>query len=305
METVGGGIEMREWTEAVATGDAYWSGRDDSVILTPLDGSEPARAALPVAMGIGQALGWVVHVLRVGDRTLTPPDLLATLHLSAEDARGLVLDQAPGVPNKTIVEAAAQQKAGLVVMTTRAGETIPRRPLGPVAEDVLRGVSSPVILVRPEFASRRSWEVRRVVIPHDGTPSTSSAIGPGIELARRLGADLDVLYVATRQQGRPRESGSFAGPRYIDQPQHEWPSWANEFVQRLVELGHRPEKVRVRFELGYCEPGEAIVKYADEHGVDLIVLVWRGRLDRAHGQIIRSVLRTANCPLLMLKTSLA
>ena len=35
----------------------------------------------------------------------------------------------------------------------------------------------------------------------------------------------------------PSQPGSLPAPRYIDQPQHEWPAWAGEFVERMLALG--------------------------------------------------------------------
>ena len=58
---------------------------------------------------------------------------------------------------------------------------------------------------------------------HGGTVATPA-------LGRERGrAELLVVHV-TDVRAAPAEPGSLTTPRYVDQPQHEWPAWASEFI---------------------------------------------------------------------------
>ena len=58
----------------------------------------------------------------------------------------------------------------------------------------------------------------------------------------------------------PAESGTFVVPRYLDQPQHEWPAWSREFLERVRGLGYPANIEKMRLVLAQ---GEASTTLAD------------------------------------------
>jgi len=272
------------------------------VILVPLDGSRHALVALPVARGLASVLGAVIHFLHVSKRELPPEKLLQALRLSPEDVRGAVVDQRVGDPAEAILQVARDLHDPVIVMCTHTGLPTPEGPLGIVAERVLLGCSSPVALVDPRRGVA-PWELRHVQVPHDGTPATTAAIIPAAELARKAGAGLSVLHVAAPGMRPPDEPGSLTAPQYLDQPQHEWPAWASEFVDRLAALDHL-ESVPLSLALARGEPAAEVVRHAENNAADLIVLAWHGGLDPKHGGIVKAVLAEAPCPALVLRSML-
>ena len=146
-------------------------------------------------------------------------------------------------------------------------------------------------------------EMKRILLPLDGTPSSAAAAEPALRLADWLAAELDILHVATWSE-RPAEPGTLIAPYYIDQPHHEWPWWAREFAERFgTALGrHRPStEVRVFVRAG--EPAEEITRFAREQKSGLIALSARGWPDAAQGGVAEAVLRAAPCPVLILSCS--
>ena len=146
--------------------------------------------------------------------------------------------------------------------------------LGRTAMKVLHDAPCPMVLVPPERGAT-PWHLQHVLVPHDGTPTTSAALQPAAELAERGGAELLVAHV-TNIRAAPAEPGSLTTPRYIDQPQHEWPAWTNEFLKRLAcvcPLGH----LHVRIFLAHGNPAAEILRLSERQSTDLIVLAWRGR----------------------------
>ena len=111
--------------------------------------------------------------------------------------------------------------------------------LGRTAMKVLHDAPCPVVLVPPERGAT-PWHLHHVLVPHDGTPTTSAALQPAAELAERGRAELLVVHV-TDIRAAPAEPGSLTTPRYVDQPQHEWPAWTSEFVKpSRMRLPARP-----------------------------------------------------------------
>jgi nucleotide-binding universal stress UspA family protein len=174
--------------------------------------------------------------------------------------------------------------------------------LGSVASAVVRIAPCPVVLVRPELGVHPA-ALRRIIVPEDGTPTTAAALQPAGELAGRSGAELDVLHVAAAAAHQPAEPGTLTAPRYLDQPQHEWPVWTREFLQRLRHLCHCPSTVQTRLFLRTGEPGAEIVRFARERETDLIVVAWRGHLDGQRAATLRAVVRDAPCPTLVLRVA--
>jgi Universal stress protein family len=89
----------------------------------------------------------------------------------------------------------------------------------------------------PHTHSRESWALHRLVLPHDGTATSGPAIAPAADIASRAGAELVVLHVSTPASKHPTEPGTFVTPRYLDQPQHGWPLWEWDFIDRVRSFG--------------------------------------------------------------------
>jgi nucleotide-binding universal stress UspA family protein len=267
------------------------------VILVPLDGTEQALAALPVAQGLAAAEGAVVHVLHVARRAMPADELLQELRLDPEDLEGSVLDTRLGEPAEAILQAAAERQSAPLVMCTHTGFAAPEDILGTTAERVLRGSSGPVVFV-PRDRGRRPWALRTLLVPHDGAPSTSEIIGTVMDLARRADARLWILHLAGPDTPDPTEVGSLAAPHYLDHPQHEWPAWASEFLDRA--LGWRPHpdlSLRLAFARG--KTAETIVRFARDREIDLIVLAWHGAWRDGHALSVKAVLKESPAPVMV------
>lgn len=141
----------------------------------------------------------------------------------------------------------------------------------------------------------------RLLLPLDGTPTTAAALPPATRLASDLGASIDLLYVANHKQAAQVEPGSMGAPRYVDQPQHEWPAWKREFIHRLCTLcAACPPDVPVQAFLRASAVGAEIVGFAIEHDEDAIILVRRSRFERGRAPVLRAVLAHAPCPILLI-----
>ena len=90
-------------------------------------------------------------------------------------------------------------------------------------------------------------------------------------------------------------------PYYVDQPQHEWPQWASEVIERMCMCcADCPPGVPIRMFLSHGEVSAEIARFAAAHRDDAIVLVRRSRLEPGRARVLRAVLAEAPCPVLIL-----
>lgn len=143
-------------------------------ILVPLDGSVLAEAALAHARDLARCTGstlilvrvvvYALHDLITNDPTLSSTlseDLLAIrrqaetyLERAAADLRGEGFTVSTEVCDDArtadaILECAERERADLIVMSTHGRSGFSRWLLGSVADRVLHGAGTPVLLVRP------------------------------------------------------------------------------------------------------------------------------------------------------------
>jgi nucleotide-binding universal stress UspA family protein len=90
-------------------------------------------------------------------------------------------------------------------------------------------------------------------------------------------------------------------PRYVDQPQHEWRAWAQEFLNRLRAIGRAADGVNMRLALAQGEAGTAIVNFARQNDSDLIVLGWRGALEPDRARTMQRVIHASMCPVIVFR----
>ncbi len=273
-------------------------------VLIAWDGSSAAATALPYGRAAAARLAAdldVVYCERAGDGQGGPP----LTHLQLEGEAPVPVRTRWGEPTATILAEASAPDVALLVLTTH-GRTVQRgRLLSDVSAAVLASAERPVLLVRPEAAvsplGQSRLALRRVLIPLDGTPGTAAALEPFATLACRLGATIDLLYVAPADMPGPAERGSIGAPRYVDQPQHEWPQWGEELADRLCScLKSASTEVRLRTFLAQGEVAAEIVRFATTHDTDLIALIRRSRLEPGRASVLRAVLDETPCPVLLL-----
>jgi nucleotide-binding universal stress UspA family protein len=153
-------------------------------ILVPLDGSVLAEAALPKALELAELSGARVLLLRAAEaQTLPGVDpteaqvkvvgeaeaYLAQVQTRLTRQGRVTVETAVwyGPAALAIVEAARIRKVDQIVMTTHGRSGLGRLLLGSVAESVLRGTTTPLLLLRTEGAAvqtpsgeAKPWQTR-------------------------------------------------------------------------------------------------------------------------------------------------
>jgi nucleotide-binding universal stress UspA family protein len=138
-------------------------------ILVPLDGSPLAEDALPKAVELVQGSAGKLFVLRAVEAHAFPgadrTEAQVKVVKEAEDYLGQIRDRLAalgvkdvdisiwyGPATDAIVEAVSLYKIDQIVMTTHGRSGLGRLILGSVAESVLRGTTTPILLLRASEA---------------------------------------------------------------------------------------------------------------------------------------------------------
>ena len=275
-------------------------------ILLPTDFSENVQQAFPLACSLARDCGARVVVLHVAPPPRSHDPLLALQNrdeyyeepwqalrqMRAPDANVHVeyqLETGDAAPE--ILRVAQQSKAGLIVIGTHGRTGFGRLLLGSVAEQVLRGASCPVLAVKKAPVAPN---IQTILLPTDLSESSESALGVAFALARDYHARLIVMHVAS--------SGSAIPYSEFERMLKDSSAYRRELEDQLRQCQKPACNAEFRVEEG--DPAEQIIRVAQEARCDLIVMGTHGRtrLDRLlMGSVAESALRSASCPVLLVK----
>jgi universal stress protein family protein len=247
-------------------------------IIAALDNSLAAMPVLKTARTLGKLLGADVEAIHVGGNGNRV--VRAATETAAVPLRVLGGD---------VVEAviSASDEHDVVVIVVGARETPGSgRPLGTTALSVAERVRSPLVVVPP--LGRAAGELRRILVPVEADVTTAPVPGAIVEIAQSAGAHaLDVIVLHVVEESRL--------PAFTDQPQHEYPAWAHEFVRRFCPWGIGTVTLEVR--VGRSE--EVVPQAARESDVDLVALGWAQELTEGRAPVVRTTLARSPVPVML------
>lgn len=297
-------------------------------IVVPLDGSRFSEYALPHARTVARHCGADLHLVHVYDRA-SPGDLLSVTpyHYEGVDlkeyeevyldedrsyldrlARRIDHDgQVPitttllrGEVRKALEEYAEDVEAGLVVMSTHGRTGVSRAWLGSVADTLVRHVTLPMLLVRPlpdVTEPPAQVEIRRILVPLDGSPRARNTLAVARTLAEGMGARLILLHAVSSRM----VVGARSYPVRTGHLEERWND-AEEYLERAAEpLREAGLEVETRV-LEHDEPHGAILAAAGEEGADVIAMATHGHSGLARavlGSVTDKVLRGSVLPVLV------
>jgi nucleotide-binding universal stress UspA family protein len=289
-----------------------------STILVPLDGSERAERALPLAERIARQTDSTIvllHVIRplTWEYPLSGGMVTSQGLLDEEEraARRYVDQVATGVrtrgtevetivehgdPASAILDAQPGRHVGLVVMASHGRTGLTRFALGSVTDRVLRGRAAEtgrgaILVVRPFGEDRSDASLSAALVPLDGSALAEVAF----DLLDQLGGRVITNVLLARVVDPERGSGETEdAERYL-----------KEASARLeTRLGGRG--VRIESAILYGKPAEQIIERAARDR-DLVIMATHGRggIERwAYGSVADRVLRGISMPLLLVRPPL-
>lgn len=291
-------------------------------ILCPIDFSEHSARAVRRARALADwysaevRLLHAYHVLPIAPfAPEMQPALLLTEEYRAELARELLrfaesrgpfrtppqTAVAEGAPAASILAAARDWAADLIVIGTHGRSGLPRFVLGSVAEQVLRHAPCPVLTVPAHTASDEDRPAfSRILCAVDFSPCSTRGLDYAISLAQEADATLTVVHVFELQGALPERWRAALTPHAIQQELLALESERRERLARAV-----PPDVRTYCTVETVMAGgtsyREILRLSAERDADLIVLGVNGRsaADRLFfGATTSHVVRQAECPVL-------
>jgi len=263
-------------------------------VLMWFDGSPEAVWTFPVARKIARVMEGSLHLVLSGESG----DARERVSLLAGEEGEPRLHELVGNPAVGIVRLATFNP-GAFIVAPAYGPSRPDTGVGLVADEILQRAECPVLIVHPS-TTWTSWRLDRILVPQDGTADAARALCPATRLAERSGAEVLVLHVSPEQPSDAPCPGVLECPAYVDQPQHEWPSWVSSFLERVRQLCQMSPQAALRFHWASGDPAREILALARRKRVDLITMSWTRREHRDQPQVVRQVLREAPCPILIL-----
>lgn len=284
-----------DWNEAVRP--AQKCARSVENIVLFLD-AKSSTIAVPVAHKLSELYGATLHVTYVGDKT---PDLSALggqFGFGTQQTQSIVLE--PGEENaaKQLAQLAHDLPKTVLVMSTQTGGVTHGDRFGSMTESLFSSRPERAVLLS-SYRDENAWDVRRILLAHDGTPACRAATESAAELAQCAGAEVLALHVAARGEEASEQPGSIPAPQYVDQRQYEWPMWAEEFMSRMLAGGGAlPSSVHFKLTIAGGQAGSEVAQVAREEHVDLVVMAWHGHWEHK-SCATRVVVRTSGCPVML------
>lgn len=285
---------LPDWTNSIHGAEPESAIAIKSIVL-PLDGSEHSRTAIPVARRLADLYGATLHVTYVGKGRFDRRDAATQLGFTAETSQ-IVFEQSSGNPAELVTRLIRELQDSVIVISTDVRPQ-QRNRFDPLTESIF--ATKPQRAVVLTDLANTPWRLRKILLAHDGTPISHPATGPAADLALRADADVITVHVAARGEERPDAPGSIAAPFYVDQPQHEWPAWAQEFMNRVIAGGAPASDVQFKMAVTGGQAGSELAKEARQRDVDIVVMAWHGHWHEHQDCATRVVIRNAGCPVML------
>jgi nucleotide-binding universal stress UspA family protein len=296
-------------------------------ILVPLDGSRLAEEALATAVAAARRTGATLHVAMVHHPVMPGADSAAMAsaftdldHLAhAGEKRYLshiveqIRRESDLVVQPALLEGAVAERlaahaksipADLVIMTTHGRGAVSRMWLGSVADELLRQLTKPLLLLRhraPGPPNGRSG-FRRLLVPLDGSARSEAILEPALALCPPLGAHYSLLRVVTPPPALAEPDLAARGGEpsdAIEAQQRRAEAYLDRIADRLEARGcHVSTQVIVA-----DSPARVIIEQGNPAVTDCIALATRGASGVKRlllGSVTDKVVRGAEVPVLSL-----
>lgn len=262
-------------------------------ILVPLDGSRTAEMVLPYGEMITTKFSAEIIIASVSELHAEEVDplyhsyqerIIEKVELQLKDweakegvkVKGVVLF---GKPADEILKYAKENNLDLIAMCSRGRSSRGPWLLGNIAAKVLRAAEIPVLLIRKPIDSTYIQEkrlVKKILLPLDGSRLGEIAIPYAEALALAFNAEIILFQVYTPST---IETG-YRVPEITLATQREIEEHNKEFAQsylRQWEIKFQEKGLVTSCVLKLGSPADQILEYAEENGIDLIVMSTHGR----------------------------
>jgi nucleotide-binding universal stress UspA family protein len=285
-------------------------------LLVPLDGSELAERAVPYAQTIAKNMGSEITLFTVSIASAEQLDrpMKAYLELKARElqAQGIKASCAVAYGNvpDEIVGFADKNNIDLIIISTHGYSGIKRWVLGSVARKVLYGTSVQVLLIKSKAPEVSQVELKKFLLPLDGSPFSESPIPFIQQLTKDSRAEIFLTLVCEPP----------LVPSYGDHPIN--PTWEKHRDEVWVEAKKQAEEYLKKMKAGLQKQGmkvkshvipgelgrvaETLLQAAEQDKIDLITMATHGRSSVSrwvYGGIANRIVEQSIQPVLLIRPS--
>ena len=272
-----------------------------ATIIVPLDGSESAERALPVAGLIARRVAGST-VLVASREAGMPHDLEEYLVHQAKrfGLHGKHAAFETGGAAEAISTVVTNHADPLIVMSSRGPRAIDEMIVGSVTSEVLHRVDCPLLLLGPHVGHSEGLpdaapEYSTLLLCVDGSTTAEAAVA----VARRWAADLNltawVIQVLEPSKGSKGQKGDLLSHEFVNEAAYVART-AQGFERAGIETGYDV--------LHDSHPAAAIVRKAEELPNPIIAMATHGRTGLSRitmGSVAMAVVRHATCPVLVIR----
>ena len=293
-------------------------------MLVPLDGSELAEFALPYAEELAGKLGTEIILAEAVNSPKEALDTALQVYLRgvADATSGNVMKHVPepgapeirvrteilvGDPAEAILNYVEERGIDLIVMATHGRTGIRRWALGSVATKIATAADCPVVLIRAKGARedvREKGAIRRILVPLDGTAASEKILPHAQELVTHFKAEVTFFQAIQPLYNAVATTDGIVYVPYTPEEMKSFVTSAENYLTR-VSAPFRELGVPVQQKVTLGDPAEAIIRFADEIGADLVAMATHGRTGVYRwmiGSVADKVLHAGNTPLFMVRT---
>jgi nucleotide-binding universal stress UspA family protein len=141
--------------------------------------------------------------------------------------------------------------------------------------------------------------VRTIAIGFDGSATAAKAVEMAVEIARRFESEVVLLSAL-------RDSTATSADQAVDTVELSWESNPSARVQHALATTQdrlRRQGLQCRTLVDEGDPGDVLVRLADECEADLLVVGNKGMQRRILGSVPNTVTHKAGCSVLVVKTA--
>ena len=201
-----------------------------------------------------------------------------------------------GIPHKEILRVAKEEKVDLIAMGKRGLGLKDRILLGSNTNKVLRMANAPVLAVRHKKGDK--IDIKKILVPTDLSELTSISLDFAIDIANRFNSTIYLLHILELHH-----SYEISTSKIIEELRvlalKELRSYLNKIPKEKTKGINIQEMVTL-----YLRAWFGIVNFAEENGIDLIIMTTHGRKGLVRfmlGSTAEKVISESPCPVLTIK----
>ena len=258
-------------------------------VVVPIDDSEAAWRAVPVAARMASAVDGKLDLVTVVDRVGAVENEQRSLQVGLDRLGSLPVDARPEVlVHDSVAQAIGdhvESLNGAIVVMSSHGHGRSASVLGSTTDDVLRATYGPVVVVGPHVAADAGELGGTYVVPLDGSPLAATVLPIVSAWSVEFGGTPWLLEVIDPGVVTPSDMQDSA------------------YVARRARETTRSTGHEVQFEaVHHKHPAEVVTRFVEQERASLVFATTHGRTGMSRlrsGSVAADIVRHSVCPVVL------